>query len=98
VLNQARLATLLIDLLTPEEEEIDVFTVELSFDIGLLAQRLVTASGSLNMPTPRGCRSDISAPAGERRRPCVRRHKSRTMWARWYRAAAVPILSRPRCR
>jgi len=44
VLNQARLATLLIDLLTPEEEEIDVFTGELRFDIGLLAQRLVTAT------------------------------------------------------
>jgi pimeloyl-ACP methyl ester carboxylesterase len=44
VLNQARLATLLIDLLTPEEEEIDVFTGGLRFDIGLLAQRLVTAT------------------------------------------------------
>jgi putative phosphoribosyl transferase len=44
VLNRARLATLLIDLLTAEEEEIDVFTGELSFDIGLLAQRLVTAT------------------------------------------------------
>jgi putative phosphoribosyl transferase len=44
VLNQARLATLLIDLLTPEEREIDVFTGELSFDIGLLARRLVTAT------------------------------------------------------
>ena len=44
MLNEARLATLLIDLLTPEEEEIDVFTAELRFNIGLLAQRLVTAT------------------------------------------------------
>ena len=40
-LNRARLATLLIDLLTPEEEEIDLRTAHLRFDIGLLAQRLV---------------------------------------------------------
>src|SRR5258705_4642492 len=44
VLNEARLATLLIDLLTREEEEIDLFTAELRFDIGLLAQRLVAAT------------------------------------------------------
>src|SRR4051794_13228874 len=41
MLNQARLATLLIDLLTPEEEEIDLRTAHLRFDIGLLAKRLV---------------------------------------------------------
>jgi putative phosphoribosyl transferase len=44
VLNEARLATLLIDLLTREEEEIDLLTTELRFDIGLLAQRLVAAT------------------------------------------------------
>ena len=44
VLNEAGLATLLIDLLTPEEESIDLFTTELRFDIGLLAQRLVAAT------------------------------------------------------
>jgi pimeloyl-ACP methyl ester carboxylesterase len=44
VLNEARLATLLIDLLTREEEEIDLFTGELRFDIGLLSQRLVAAT------------------------------------------------------
>jgi pimeloyl-ACP methyl ester carboxylesterase len=41
LLNQARLATLLVDLLTPEEEEVDAITAELRFDIGLLAERLV---------------------------------------------------------
>ena len=44
VLQQAGLATLLIDLLTPEEEEIDLRTRHLRFDIGLLASRLVAAT------------------------------------------------------
>jgi putative phosphoribosyl transferase len=35
------LATLLIDLLTPEEEARDQYTAELRFDIGLLARRLM---------------------------------------------------------
>ncbi|MDR3491148.1 MAG: dienelactone hydrolase family protein [Gammaproteobacteria bacterium] len=41
VLNQAKLATLLFDLLTPEEEEIDDQTRELRFDIEFLASRLI---------------------------------------------------------
>jgi dienelactone hydrolase len=40
-LNDAGLATLLFDLLTPEEEAVDVYTREHRFDIGLLAERLV---------------------------------------------------------
>src|SRR5215212_598564 len=40
VLREAGLATLLIDLLTPEEEEVDLRTRHLRFDIGLLADRL----------------------------------------------------------
>lgn len=44
VLQQVKLATLLIDLLTPEEEEIDIRTRHLRFDIGLLAERLVGAT------------------------------------------------------
>jgi putative phosphoribosyl transferase len=43
-LRRAGLATLLIDLLTLEEEEIDVRTRHLRFDIGMLAQRLVGAT------------------------------------------------------
>jgi hypothetical protein len=39
MLNEANLATLLIDLLTPEEEMIDLRTKHLRFDIGLLAER-----------------------------------------------------------
>jgi dienelactone hydrolase len=41
LLNQARLATLLVDLLTAEEEALDLRTAQLRFDIGLLAERLV---------------------------------------------------------
>lgn len=40
-LQHARLATVLVDLLTPEEERIDAQTGELRFDIGLLAARVV---------------------------------------------------------
>jgi putative phosphoribosyl transferase len=41
VLNEAKLATLLIDLLTLHEEVIDARTAQLRFDIDLLAERLV---------------------------------------------------------
>lgn len=42
-LNEGGLATLLFDLLTAEENEIDLRTRELRFDIGLLSRRLVGA-------------------------------------------------------
>jgi dienelactone hydrolase len=42
-LHQKALATLLIDLLSPEEEEVDEHTAHLRFDIALLAERLVAA-------------------------------------------------------
>jgi putative phosphoribosyl transferase len=41
ILNQANLATLLFDLLTPEEEVIDDRTSELRFNINFLATRLI---------------------------------------------------------
>ncbi len=44
VLREAGLATLLMDLLTTEEEEADLRTGHLRFDIGLLAQRLAGAT------------------------------------------------------
>ena len=43
-LNHAGLATLLFDLLTPEEESVDLYTREHRFDISLLAKRLVHAT------------------------------------------------------
>lgn len=41
VLNEGGLATLLFDLLTAEEHEIDIYTRELRFDIDLLSERMV---------------------------------------------------------
>jgi putative phosphoribosyl transferase len=43
-INAAGMGTLLIDLLTVEEEEVDVVTAEFRFDIDLLAKRLVSAT------------------------------------------------------
>jgi dienelactone hydrolase len=44
MLNEANLATLLVDLLTPDEEAIDARTAHLRFDIGLLTERLIGAT------------------------------------------------------
>jgi putative phosphoribosyl transferase len=44
ILNDAGLATLLIDLLTPDEEVVDSVTSHIRFDIGLLAERVVGAT------------------------------------------------------
>ncbi len=44
VLNKANIATLLIDLLTQEEEKVDDVTSHLRFDINLLAKRLIYAT------------------------------------------------------
>ncbi len=43
-LNQASLATLLLDLLTPSEEAVDKLTHELRFDLDLLTQRMTLAT------------------------------------------------------
>jgi len=44
VIREAGIGTLLFDLLTPEEEAVDLRTAHLRFDIGLLARRLVDAT------------------------------------------------------
>ena len=46
-LNREKLATLLVDLLSPEEEAVDLRTARLRFNIGLLAERLVGVTGWL---------------------------------------------------
>lgn len=43
-IREAGVGTLLFDLLTPEEETVDISTRHLRFDIGLLAKRLVDAT------------------------------------------------------
>src|SRR5215213_831496 len=56
-LREAGLASLLIDLLTPEEEEVDLETRRLRFDIGLLADRLAGVTDWLSEnPDTRGLR------------------------------------------
>src|SRR3982750_754529 len=56
-LNDAGLGTLLFDLLTPEEEEVDMRTREHRFNIGLLAHRLVHATrGAKQMEQTRDLR------------------------------------------
>lgn len=47
-LHERGLATLLMDLLTAEEETTDIYTGQLRFDIGLLATRLVAATDWLS--------------------------------------------------
>src|SRR5438034_350640 len=42
-LRQGNLGTLLMDLLTPAEEQVDMHTRHIRFDIGLLADRLIGA-------------------------------------------------------
>jgi len=59
-LHDAQLATLLLDLLTPEEEAVDERTAQLRFDIPLLAERLVRAAdwladGPETRRLPLGC-------------------------------------------
>jgi pimeloyl-ACP methyl ester carboxylesterase len=44
LMNESGLATLLIDLLTVEEEQVDLRTARLRFNIGLLAERLAGAT------------------------------------------------------
>src|SRR5918994_2900155 len=57
VLRQAGLSTLLIDLLTAQEEAVDLRTRRLRFDIGLLAERLVGATDWLrNYPGTKNLR------------------------------------------
>jgi putative phosphoribosyl transferase len=49
IFNDAGIATLLIDLLTPQEEEIDMSTAEYRFNIDLLAERLLSATEWLKL-------------------------------------------------
>jgi pimeloyl-ACP methyl ester carboxylesterase len=51
-LQQARLATVLVDLLTPAEERIDARTGQLRFDIGLLAARVIALTDWLAQHAP----------------------------------------------
>ena len=70
VLRDAGIATLLFDLLTPEEEAQDAYTGHLRFDIGLLSQRLAIVTEEIaDDPRCRPLGSATLAPA-----LAVRRH------------------------
>jgi putative phosphoribosyl transferase len=49
IFNQAGLATLLVDLLTSQEETVDMVTAEYRFNIELLAERLISATQWLKL-------------------------------------------------
>ena len=95
-LRERGLATLLLDLLTPREEDEDAITAELRFDIGLLGARLVGATDWLqSSPRRATARSATSARApGPRRRSWPRRRVVRSC-ARSSRAGVAPILAGP---
>ncbi|MHB1077000.1 dienelactone hydrolase family protein [Thiobacillus sp.] len=88
VLRQAGVGTLLMDLLTPEEDR----DYARRFDIGLLTQRLLDAVRWVRVQAPtRALPLGFLAPV-----PAPRLHsRPRLNWAaksaRWSRAAAVPI-------
>ena len=68
VLLRAHLATLMLDLLTRDEERVDQVTAELRFDIPLLGRRVIAAvDWAVSHPSP--CRSVSSEPARARRPP-----------------------------
>ncbi|MEV1329793.1 dienelactone hydrolase family protein [Micromonospora costi] len=55
VLNRQALGTVLVDLLTPAEEQVDLRTAELRFDIGLLSDRLAAiVDWLIEEPSTRG--------------------------------------------
>src|SRR5438128_2082439 len=92
LLNQAKLATLLIDLLTRDEEAIDLRTAHLRFDIGLLAERLVHATDWVTQhPDTRTLRVATSLPARARPPRWSRRPSVPRSWARSCPGADAPI-------
>ena len=87
-LQRAGFGTLLLDLLTSEEEQFDLHTRELRFDIGLLARRLVGAVDWLAARFGRRIRVGCSGPAQVRPPPWWPRPSGRTGLLRWSPAAA----------
>jgi len=82
LLNEAGLATLLVDLLTPEEEVTDARTARLRFDIRLLAERLVEVTDcSASARRRAGSGSVTSAPAPAPPPPSSRRPCAQPRWA-----------------
>ena len=87
-LQRAGLGTLLMDLLTADEEQLDLRSRELRFDIGLLARRLVGAIDWLAPASAGSSRWGCSGPAPVRPPPWWPRPSGQTGWPRWSPAAA----------
>jgi hypothetical protein len=88
-----RFASLLLDLLTPEEESIDMRTGALRFDIGLLARRLVAATRwARGEPSSRDLPLGYFGAAPARRQRSSRPQRCATRSVRSSRAAAGRIL------
>jgi hypothetical protein len=86
VLNHGGLSTLLVDLLTKEEEAVDLHTAELRFDIGLLVTRLTAITdGRCGSRICKTSELDISEPARAPPLP-------------WAPPPNAPISFRPWCR
>ena len=84
LLNQANLATLLVDLLTSDEETIDLRTGQLRFDIELLAERLISVTDWLmQQRDTRRSESATSAPAPAPGQRWWLRPSVPIWWARW---------------
>jgi hypothetical protein len=92
MLNQGGLGTLLLDLLTPDEEQADARTAHLRFDIGMLAERLVAATAWLTQhPDTRHLRVGyFGASTGPLR-------STPPLWARSSRAGGAPTWLTRRC-
>jgi putative phosphoribosyl transferase len=99
LLNQAGLATLLIDLLTMEEEAVDIKTAHLRFNIGLLAERLIGATDWLKQDDDtEKLKLDISAPAQVPPRHWWRLPNARSLSMQSSHAAGARILRDRRSR
>ena len=91
-LNGGGLGTLLFDLLTPEEEALDIYTREHRFNISLLAERLVHATKwTRQQEEMRDLQSDISAQAQAALRHWLQQRKFHTTSGRSFPVVDVPI-------
>ena len=87
-LQRAHLGTLLMDLLTADEEQLDLRSRELRFDIGLLARRLVGVSTGWPPASAESSGRGCSEPAPVRPPPWWPPPSGPTGWLRWCPAAA----------
>ena len=97
VLNRGSIGTILIDLLTEEEEAIDVQTAELRFDISLLGHAWPPSqTGSPDSPVSRVWDWAISEPAPAPLPPLSLQRSAHTLSERWSLAEEGQTSREPR--